>query len=111
MRKIFAIAVAAAAVISVPAFAQTAGSQPTWSDQYNRVAGPAWQGPRPGYYDNGYTGESAQPTWSVEYNRVSNPAWRGPGPGYYANGYSGENSQPSWSVQYNRVVNPTGFGW
>ena len=137
MRMVFAIAVASATMISVPAFAEPTWSvdynrvanpslsygsgpgydgytaeqpQPTWSVDYNRVANPAWRyGPRPAYRDYGDS-EGSLPTWSVDYDRVANPAW-GYGPERGAYGYAGEGYQPTWSVQYNRVTGSTGYGW
>jgi hypothetical protein len=118
MRTIFAMAVAAATLISVPAIAQTGApgswgpgyydngyqSQPSWSVNYNRQGYNQTWAPGPSYYDNGYTGQSSQPSWSVNYNRQGyNPTSgqaSGYAPGYYDNSYQ---SQPSWSVNYNRT--------
>ena len=116
MRTIFALAVAAATVISVPAFAQSVGAPgavgtggglvgsntPGGGASPNGDYGARPYGWARGFNDSGYYGENSQPSWSVQYNRVASPAWsNGPynaGPGYY-----GEGSQPTWSVQYNRV--------
>jgi hypothetical protein len=127
MRIVFAIAVAAATAISVPAFAQTAGAPGavgtgrglTGSNTPGGgVSANGSYGRELGYHDYGYSGAQSQPTWSVNYNRQGfNPAWsyepHPPGPGYNDNGYSGEQSQPTWSVNYNRQgFNPTwSSGW